>query len=89
MDVLDGCPVLDGSLRNNINFYELVVAYIGILVWAPLSKGSRVCVSTDNSQVAGFINRGSAKNLTVVQWLKLIFYQLRTRFPRGSHTHPW
>jgi hypothetical protein len=68
-------PVKDlhPSLANNINFLELVAACVPVLAWAPLLRGAKVTIESDNSSTVSFIKRGTTKNPEALVWLKRIF----------------
>ena len=53
---------------------ELVAACLPILVWAPLLRGCVVTVLSDNTQTVAFLKRGTTKNLSALEWLKLVSY---------------
>lgn len=56
-----GPPVAD-SLRENINYLELIAACLPLLIWAPLLSGHYVLVESDNASTEAFLNRGTVKN---------------------------
>lgn len=69
-------PKLHLSLRNNINFLELIAACIPLLILAPRLAGHKVIVLCDNTQSVSFLNRGTTKNLGALVWLKYLFENL-------------
>ena len=61
-------------LKTNINYLELYAALQAIRRWSPHWANCHVCLHTDNTQAMAFLNKGSCKNPTAMDWLREIFW---------------
>ena len=61
-------------LKTNVNYLELYAALQAIRRWSPHWANCHVCLHTDNTQAMAFLNKGSCKNPTAMDWLREIFW---------------
>ena len=65
---------IPSQLQANINYLELYAALHAIRRWSPHWANCHVCLHTDNTQAMSFLNKGSCKNTTAMDWLREIFW---------------
>lgn len=67
-------PFVDSSIDGNINYSELIVACLPLLVWGNLSQNRTVIILSDDTSTVASLNRETTKKVAALQWLKLVLH---------------
>ena len=72
MDISQHCVIqsVTDDVRDNINYLELLPLLLAARRWGHMWKNTHIILYTDNMSTVSFVNRGSSRCESAMDWLR-------------------